>query len=61
MIGTINQTYKVGNMYKKNFQYKGQMINYYNKLRQNKKLSFVFCGFDTSCGYTCEWSYKKTA
>lgn len=43
----------------KKFNYKGQMINYYNKVRQNPNVSLCYCCF--SCAYSCyivEYCYK---
>ena len=45
--------------YRKEFEYKGQMINYYNKLRQNEKIRFCTCCLDMSArAYVVEWEYK---
>ena len=44
--------------YKKTFEYKGQMINYYNKVRTNSKIEFCVCGFFAETGYTVMWWYK---
>ena len=44
--------------YKKTFEYKGQMINYYNKVRTNPNIEFCVCGFFMETGYTVMWWYK---
>lgn len=48
-------------MHSKSFQYKGQMINYYNKVSQNPKVKACYCGyFPTLGGYTVVWWYKDS-
>lgn len=44
-------------VYTKNFEHKGQMINYYNKIRNNEKIASVSCYFGKN-GYTVQYSYK---
>lgn len=43
-------------MKKKHFEYKGQMINYYNKVKNNPKVKMC-CYFGADEGYTVEWCY----
>lgn len=48
--------------YEKFFEYKGQMINYYNKVRKNPDVDFYMAGFDVKAGkYSVMWTYKKRA
>lgn len=44
-------------VYTKNFEHKGQMINYYNKIMENKKIISACCYFGPN-GYTVQYSYK---
>lgn len=47
-------------MITKKFNYKGQMINYFNKVEKNPNISLCCCGF--SCTYGCyvvEYCYKE--
>ena len=53
---TKNKTFKIGNLNTKQFQYKGQMINYYNKLLKNSKLTVVTCEFSMKYGFICQWA-----
>lgn len=47
-------------MITKTFNYKGQMINYYNKVRKNPNIDFCHCGFSCSYNaYVVEYSYKS--
>lgn len=46
-------------MYTKTFTYKGQMINYYNKVRQNNKIDFCVCGLSAEKGYYVSYTYAK--
>ena len=42
------------------FEYRGQMVNYYNKVLKNKKIGFATCGYDVEEGaYTVEYEFKK--
>lgn len=43
----------------KTFTYKGQMINYYNKVRQNKAIDFCVCGLSAEHGYHVSYTYAK--
>lgn len=45
--------------YKKSFEYKGQMINYYNKVRKNPDVDFCVAGFFMETGYTVMWTYAQ--
>lgn len=45
-------------MIKKEFQYKGQMINYYNKVKANDKIKMVVRYLDATKGYVVEYCYK---
>ena len=43
----------------KTFEYKGQMVNYYNKAKANPDIAFICCGFFFDTGkYTVMYSYK---
>ena len=46
-------------VYKKHFEYKGQMINYWNKLKNNSKIAWATCGLDAKEGYILEYSYER--
>ena len=50
-------TKKTGKCYSKSFTYKGQMVNYYNKVRQNKDVEWCTCSLDAKTGYTVTWKY----
>ena len=42
----------------KRFDYKGQMVNYYNKMRENKKITFMMKYFDCQTGkYTIAYEF----
>lgn len=42
------------------FKYRGQMVNYYNKVLENKNIGFATCGYDVAEGsYTVEYEFKK--
>ena len=46
-------------MYTKTFRYKGQMINYFNKLKKNPNVT-CFAGFFCDCGsYAIHYWYTK--
>ena len=46
-------------IYIKKFEYKGQMVNYYNKVQENPNIAWVICGFffEEGC-YTVQYRYK---
>ena len=46
-------------LYSKSFEFKGQMINYYNKVRKNTKIDMCWCGLFMDRGYTVYWTYKQ--
>ena len=48
-------------LYTKTFEYKGQMVNYYNKALQNKDIYFARCGISADCGgkYCVQYAYKE--
>ena len=47
-------------MITKTFEYKGQMINYLNKMKKNKKISILFTALSFECGgWTIYYQYKK--
>ena len=50
-------------MITKTFQYKGQMIKYYNKVRKNPNIDFCLCGLFYDVveygAYTVKYRYKK--
>lgn len=42
------------------FEYKGQMINYYNKMKNNEKLDFIYTCLSTEFHtWTIYYAYKK--
>jgi len=44
--------------YTKEFQCKGQMINYYTKVRKNNEIKYANCGYDAIRGaYTVTYRY----
>ena len=44
----------------KTFEYKGQMVNYYNKAKANSNIAFICCGFFFDTGkYTVMYRYNK--
>lgn len=45
-------------MRKKHFDYKGQMINYFNKLIKDARVADAYYYTDATKGYTVEWLYK---
>ena len=46
--------------YIKTFKYKGQMINYYNKMKSNPKIDFIMSGlFAETRAWTIYYTYKK--
>lgn len=44
-------------MREKTFEYKGQMINYFNKVKQNPKVTYCTMSNDATKGYVVKWSY----
>jgi hypothetical protein len=44
-------------MRKIKFQYKGQMVNYYNKIKDNEKIKRIYCGLDANGEYFLEYTY----
>ena len=50
---------KKGQGYEKIFQYKGQMINYYNRARKNPAIDFIVSGLNKEGQYFCFYTYKK--
>lgn len=47
-------------VYEKKFEYKGQMINYFNKVCANPKVEKCYCGyFHEEQSYMVKWTYKK--
>lgn len=42
----------------KTFEHKGQMINYYNKIKDISKFEFVCCGLYFGKGWCVEYMYK---
>ena len=44
-------------MREKHFEYKGQMINYFNKVKANPKVTYCTMCNDVTKGYTVIWSY----
>ncbi len=47
-------------MITKKFDYKGQMINYFNKVRKNPNISACYCSFSCAHGcYVVEYCYKE--
>jgi hypothetical protein len=50
---------EVYTMITKTFEHKGQMINYFNKVRKNPNISFCTMGFEVGTGYTIHYCYIK--
>lgn len=47
-------------MMTKTFQHKGQMINYFNKMKNNANIDFCMTCFDCELGaYAIHYTYKK--
>lgn len=50
-------------MITKTFEHKGQMINYFNKVKRNPNVGFCYCGYiydDNGHGaYRVEYKYNK--
>ena len=46
-------------MITKTFEYKGQMINYYNKAKNNPAIDFIVAGHFTGIGYAVQYTYKS--
>lgn len=44
-------------MREKTFTYKGQMINYYNKVKANPKVTYCTMANDAVKGYVVRWCY----
>ena len=42
----------------KTFEHKGQMINYYNKAKNNTNLKMVVMGYFAGEGYCVKYCYK---
>lgn len=49
---------KVIKMITKTFEHKGQMINYYNKAKNNTNLKMVVMGYFAGEGYCVKYCYK---
>ena len=46
-------------LYTKTFEHKGQMVNYYNKVRVNENIGFCCCGLSAQYGkYYVSYEYK---
>lgn len=46
-------------MITKTFQHKGQMINYYNKVKNNLKIEAVWCGYFAEFkSYAIQYVYR---
>lgn len=39
------------------FEHKGQMINYYNKIKDNKNIKKIYFGYLSGEGYAIHWEY----
>ena len=46
-------------MITKTFEHKGQMINYYNKAKNNPAIDFIIAGYLTGVGYVVQYIYKN--
>jgi len=46
-------------LYTKHFDHKGQMINYFNKVKDNPQIASVWCYFGVGEGYTLHYIYKE--
>lgn len=42
----------------KTFEHKGQMINYYNKMKDNKKIKNIYFGYFVGEGYAIKYEYR---
>lgn len=49
---------KENKIYKKHFEYKGQMINYWNKLINNDNIAWCTKCLDVKEGYIIKYQYK---
>ena len=45
-------------MREKTFEHKGQMINYYQKLKCNPKIKYCVMMMDATKGYLIQWYYQ---
>lgn len=45
-------------MKEKTFDYKGQMINYYNKVKENPKVTWCMMATEVGVGYVVRWCYQ---
>lgn len=43
----------------KTFQYKGQMINYFNKAKNNPNIDFIVMGLFPDLGYAVQYTYRS--
>lgn len=43
----------------KSFEHKGQMVNYFNKLRNSETVGFCTCGWLCGKGWTCCWEVVR--
>ena len=41
------------------FEHKGQMINYFNKMKDNAKIKNIYMGYFVGEGYAIKYEYKK--
>ena len=48
-------------MITKTFQFKGQMINYFNKVKANPTIDFIVMGLFPNLGYAVQYSYKSNS
>ena len=49
---------EVTQMKTKTFEHKGQMINYYNKMKENKKIKNIYFGYFVGEGYAIKYEYR---
>lgn len=54
-----NKTFKLGTMCAKTFEFKRQMVNYYNKLSNDPRIDVCFAYRSTEYGYIVTWEYNK--
>ena len=46
-------------LYTKKFEFKGQQVNYYNKVRKNPKVALCWMETNAKLGYVVCWKYKE--
>ena len=46
-------------LYKKVFEFKGQQVNYYNKVRKNPDVAMCWMETNANYGLVVYWKYKE--